>query len=386
MHATLPGSLASDLILAEDQIFTVAPRPGVTDGTQDLVAYPRPERATVTPQRLAPLWRIPVPAGHVVLRAESVDDLGVLVSTARSRTVAPLDTTETMLLDISTGQQRWRAPGFATLHASGRVLLQTFGSEEPLTLGAVELASGRELWSTWLPAGAWPAYHERDGMVDAIVVSTAAGDVEVLDPGTGAVRHRLPALDDEPAGHRNVAVFGDLVLVIRNQTTVTAYDLDGLVQRWEATVSLASYVTPCGALVCARSSDGGLHLLDPDTGAVRGSTEQVDVVLAGSGRALATTSGSSDALGVIAVDPATGKQLADYGVWDLVGSYEYLPHLLGVRALPEIGLLLARFDPAEPQPRRVDVLTGATGGCQYRYDLIACRRGDGSFGIWQLRG
>ncbi|PZG15688.1 hypothetical protein C1I95_19070 [Micromonospora craterilacus] len=385
VHATLPGGLASELILTESQIFAITPAPGVTDGTQELVAYPRPEHATVTPQRLAALWRVPVPDGHTVLWAESVDDLGVLVSTARERAVAPIDTTETRLFDIHTGQQRWRAPGFATLDASGRVLLRTFTVEEQVTLAAVELASGRELWSTWLPAGAWADYHEREGMIDAIVVSTTAGAVEVLDPATGAVRHRLPALDDEPVGYRRVSVIGDLVVVIRNSQTVTAYDVDGLVRRWQATMPLADYVTGCGDLLCARSSSGGTGLLDPDTGAVRGNTEVVDVLLAGNGRALAITSRRST-LGVILVDVATGEQLTDYGLWDLVASYEELPQLLGVRTLPDVGLLLARLDPAEARPHGVDVLVGVTGDCQYGYDLIACRRDDGSFGVWQLRG
>ncbi len=385
VYATLPGGSSSELILTDGQIFTVTPMRGVTDGTQELVAYPRPEQATVMPQRLAPLWRMPVPTGRAVLQAKSVDGLGVLVSTARSRAIGPSDTTETILFDVRTGQQRWWAPGFATLDGSGRVLLRTFATEEPVTLRSVELASGRELWSTSLAAESWPDYHERDGKIDAIVVSTAAGDVEVLDPATGEVRYRLPALDDEPTGFRSAFLVGDLVLVIRNSTTVTAYDLDGLVQRWQAALSLANYLTSCGALLCARSSLGGAHLLDPDTGAVRGSPEDVDVLLAGNGRALAISNTNSGGLDVVAVDLATGEQLTDYGLWDLVVSYEYLPHLLGVRTLPDVGLLMARLDPAEPGPRGVDVLIGATASCQHGYDLIACRRGDGSFGVWQLR-
>ena len=383
VHAIVPAGPGSEMLLTADQLFTVAPIPEATDGSQELVAYPRPTHTTVTPQRLVPLWRMPVPTGHAVLQAKSVDDLGVLVSTAPRHTVGPTDSTETMLLDIRTGQQRWRAPGFAILDGSGRVLLRRFATEEPVTLGAVELPSGRELWSTSLPAESRTTFHKRDGMIDAIVVPTAAGEVEVLDSETGAVRHRLPALDDEPTGSRNAFLAGDLVLVIRNSTTVTAYDLDGLVQRWQATVPLAIFVTPCGALLCVRSNDG-VHLLDPDTGAVQGSTED-DVLLVGNERALAITNRSSGSLNVVAIDPATGKELTDYGIWDLVTRYEYLPHVLGVRTLPNVGLLVARLDPAEPGPRGVDVLTGATGGCETGYDLIVCRQRDGSFGVWKLR-
>ncbi|WP_158566426.1 outer membrane protein assembly factor BamB family protein [Micromonospora craterilacus] len=384
VHATLPGNSASDLILTEGHIFVVTPVPGVTDGTQELVAYPRPVRATVTPQRLVPLWRVPVPTGRRIIRAESVDDLGVLVSTARTRVVGPTNTAETVLLDVRTGQQRWRAPGIATVDASGRVLLRTFAVEEPTTLAAVELATGRELWSTSVPA-AWMEYAERDGVIDAVVVSTTAGDIEVLDAATGARRHRLPALDDL-AGYQSGSVVGDLLLVIRNSRRITAYDLDGLVQRWQATMPLTDYVTGCGDLLCARSSSGGgAHLLDPDTGAAGwSSTDEVDIVLVATGHALAVI-GTGSGLDVVAVDAATGKKLTDYGTWALVNSYAYRPQLLGVRVVPEVGLVLARFDPAEPQPRRVDVLAGAVDGCQYGYGLIACRREDGSLGVWQLR-
>ncbi|WP_433532117.1 PQQ-binding-like beta-propeller repeat protein [Micromonospora sp. CA-263727] len=384
VHATLPGTLAAELILAQDQIFTVVPAPGVTDGTQELVAYPRPaQRATVTPQRLAPLWRVPLSPGQRIFRAESVDDHGVLLSRAQGRVVGPTNTTETVLLDVRTGQRRWSAPGIATRDASQRVLLRTFSLEEPATLAAVELATGRELWSTSVPA-VWMEYHERDGVIDAIVVSTTAGDIEVLDPATGALRHRLPAPDDL-AGYQNGSVVGDLLLVIRNSKTITAYDLDGLVQRWQTTLSLADYVTGCGDLLCARIGGGGVHLLDPATGIVQWvSSEELHIVLAANGRVLAI-SGTGVGLDVVTVEAATGSELADFGSWGLVDSYDYLARLLGVRVVPDVGLVLARLDPTEAQPRRIDVLPGAVDGCQQRHGLIACRRGDDTFGVWQLR-
>ncbi len=385
VYATLPGSLSSELILAEGQIFAVTPMPGVTDGSQELVAYPRPEHATVTPQRLAPLWRMPLPAGNHVFQVMPVADDAVLLSMALP---VGQDSLETVLLDVRTGQQRWRAPGFATLDASNRALLHTRGQDEQITMRSVEVTSGRELWSTSLQAAAGLVYHERAGVIDAIVVPTSGGDLKVLDPETGAIRHRQPGLyDDELAGYQQASVVGDLVLMVRNSTTVTAYDLDGLVQRWQVTVPLAVFVASCGALLCVRTDDGGAHLLDPGTGAARWSSrEDVEVVSVGKTRALAVTNGRrGDARGVVALDAATGEQLTDYGLWDLVASHDYLPHPLGVRRLPDVGLLLARLDPAEPRPVGVDVLVGATGDCQYRYDLIACRRRDGSFGVWQLR-
>ncbi len=378
VHATVPAGLGSEMLLSADQIFTVAPVPGATDGTVELVAYPRPERATVTPQQPAPLWRLPLPPGVRVYRMKSVPDGGVLLSMALPERS---DRLETMLLDTRTGQQRWRAPGFASLHGSGRALLRTFGDDEPMTLRSIEVASGRELWSASL-ARAPLNYQQWDSMTDAVVVLTIAGDVEVLDPRTGAVRHSLPAHEDA-AGDPQVWLAGDLVLKMPDARTITAYSVDGLTQRWQTTMSSADHASRCGALICVGHS-GGVYALDPETGAVRwSSTEEVDILLVGDRRAVANRRNLSD---LVALDLTTGAVLTDYGPWDVASFDDQSPQLLGTRVVPEVGVVLARFDPAVPQPRRVDVLTGAIGGCRHQDGLIGCRRGDGTFGVWQLRG
>ncbi|MEV6812251.1 PQQ-binding-like beta-propeller repeat protein [Micromonospora sp. NPDC051296] len=382
VHATVPAGLGADVLLSADQIFIVTPAPGVTDGTRELVAYPRPGHATVRPQRLAPLWRVSLPAGSSVFQAEPVDDFGVLFSISHQSST--LDVLETWLLDSRTGQQRWRAPGAATLDGAGRVLLRTFIVGEPTILKAVDLADGREVWSTSLLA-VWMDHHQRDGVIDAIVVATSAGDVEVLEPETGKPRHRLPPFNDDPGGYLQASVVGDLVVVVRNSRTVTAYDLDGLTQRWQTAVPLADYVTPCGVLICAQVASGGAHFLDSATGALRWtSPDTVNVVVADGVRALAVASTGGDALDVIAVDAATGATLTEYGTWSPVFEYEYTQRLLGTRVVPDIGLLLARLDPAEPRPRHIDVLAGAVRECQHRGDLVACRRQDGDIGVWRL--
>ncbi|MBL6274661.1 PQQ-binding-like beta-propeller repeat protein [Micromonospora fiedleri] len=375
VHATVPAGLPADLFLTEEHIFTVNPAPRVTDGSQELTAYARPRRATVTPQPLAALWRVPVPPGHRFFRVESVAD-GVLFALVPSQSTGHPG--ETMLLDAATGQQRWRAVGFGTPDASGRVLLQTMALDESTTLRSVELATGRELWSRTMPPSLIEL-HQRDGVIDALVLSTNAGDVEVLDAATGRLRHRLPAVDT--TGYQQVSVVDDLLVMVRNSRTVTAYDLAGLVPRWQATVPLADFVTRCGALLCARANRGGTHVLDPATGNVRWSTsEVVDLLWVTQERAIAQLDGH----GLVTLDAATGEVVTEYGPWDTVASYERVPRLLGIRLVPETGAVLARLDPARSQPRRIDVLPDVTGGCQSRYDLIACRQQNGSFGLWQL--
>ncbi|GIJ28927.1 hypothetical protein Vqi01_40890 [Micromonospora qiuiae] len=383
VHAAVPAGLGSDVFLAEGQIFAVTPLPGVTDGRQELTGYRWPERATVRPQRLTPLWRVPVPTGRQIVAVQPVSADAVLVATLDRFTTTGSADTHTLLLDPHTGQELWRAPGIATIDGSGRALVRTWPVDEPLVLRAVELASDRELWSRSMPA-AWVDYHERDGMVDAIVVSTVVGDIEVLDPESGKARHRLPAPDDL-VGYQQASIVGDLLLVVRNSRTVTAYDLDGLTRRWQSVVPLADYVTHCGALLCARGNRGGGQLLDPETGVVRWSSpEDVDVMLAGDARLLGVDRGTGDAGKVVAIDPETGQASTDYGTWHLVSHDGYDRHLFGVQQRPDVGLLLARLDPAQARPRISDVLFGATGNCQHRYGLIACRRQDGDIGVWRL--
>ncbi|MFG2059908.1 PQQ-binding-like beta-propeller repeat protein [Micromonospora sp. NPDC048871] len=375
VHATVPAGLAADLFLTAQRIFTVTPVRGVTDGSRELTAYARPRRATVTPQRLVPLWRVPVPPG---IRFFQLADTpaGVLLSLLPSQDLGRMS--ETMLLDAATGQQRWRSAGLGIRDASGRVLLQTWAAQESTTLRSVELATGRELWSRALPPS-WVEHHQRDGVIDAIVVSTAAGDVEVLDARTGQLRDRLPAADR--TGYQQSSVVDDLLLVVRNSRTITAYDLAGLVPRWQTTVPLADHVTPCGALLCARANSGGTHVIDPVTGQVRWSTsEDGDLLWVTPTRALAQLGESR----LVTLDAATGEVVTEHGSWETVASYEQELRLLGIHLLPEGGAVLARLDPAEAQPRRLDVLPGVVGDCQSRYDLIACRRQDGSFGVWTL--
>ena len=378
MQAILPSSLAAQVHLTGDQILTVVPVREATDGSQELLAYRMPQRVTGSPQRLTPLWRMPVRPGDRVDTAERADDSGLVLSLERANAGF-----ESLLLDSRTGQTRWRKPGSATLDGKGRVLLQTSDGEGPITLAAVELASGRELWSVSSKA-TWVTYHKRAAVIDAIVLSMVAGGVEVLDPETGALRDRLASTNDEPGGDRRASVIGDLVLVY-NSTSVAAYDVDGLVRRWQTSVSPINWVIPCGALLCAYDAGGGAYLLDPATGAIRWSVNGDIYVLRADDRRALASDFRGPAIKVTTIDAGTGRIVADDGAWELVGTVDHAPYVLGTRSIPNIGVVVARLDPAQAQPRRIDMLRGAVGNCGYREDLIACRRQDGDFGVWQLR-
>jgi outer membrane protein assembly factor BamB len=378
IHAIVPAALNSDLFIAADQIFTVIPIPGVTDGSQELLAYPRPDRPTVAPQRLTPLWRVPVPSGNRVYRVQPVADAGLLVVMARQDTGA----SQTVRLDARTGAERWRVPGIVILEMPDRALLRTFSDSEPNVLRMIDLAAADELWSITLSAASVDHWQREDGALDSIVVATIDGEVQVIDPMTGIVRHRRPPPADHSSSYQQAWVAGDLVTVVRNSNTVTALTADGLLQRWQVTLPTATYVAGCGPLLCAGLAGGGLQVLDPASGAVRWSSDDdLAIVLVDDGNALAVASNGSE---MLTLDLDTGATVTEHGSWNMVARYEYAPQVLAVRPVAGVGLMLARLDPTGAPARRIDLLREAGGDCQSRYDLVACRRSDSGYGIWQL--
>ncbi|WBB57131.1 PQQ-binding-like beta-propeller repeat protein [Verrucosispora sp. WMMD573] len=378
IHAVVPAALGSDLFIAADQIFTVSPMPGVTDGSQELLAYPRPDRPTVAPQRLTPLWRVPVPLGNRVYRVQPVADAGLLVAMGRQDT----GTSQTVRLDTYTGAERWRVPGIAILEMPDRALLRTFSDSEPNVLRMIDLATADELWSITLSAASVDHWQREDGTLDSIVLATVDGEVQLIDPMTGTVRHRLPPPADHSSSYQQAYVAGDLVTVVRNSRTIAALTVDDLAERWQVTVPTATYVTGCGPLLCAGLAGGGLQVLDPATGEVRWSSEEIlDIVLVGDGNALAVARNTNE---IVTLALSTGATVTEHGSWNMVARYEYAPQVLMVRAVAEEGLVLARLGPTGAPARRLDVLPGAGGDCQTRYDLVGCRLSNGGYGIWQL--
>ncbi|MEV4542674.1 PQQ-binding-like beta-propeller repeat protein [Micromonospora echinaurantiaca] len=381
--AVVPGSASAHAFLAGDRLYVVRPAEGVTDGSRDLLAYPLPERATATPQRPAPLWRVPMPrAGD--LWGFHARDGAVLLSVAGfggSRG-------DTIVLDADTGRTRWQQPGLAWLDARGRLLLETSDRDGTGTLRSADLASGRALWSLPVPSqGA--QYRGRDGLIEQVVVIDG-GRVEIYDAGTGVLvsRNELPM--GGPGGQEQPDVYpqviGDLLVVVRQPAgRVTAYELDGLRRRWEAELPLVEYLYPCGALLCAAGRTGGIRVVDPATGLLRWSDPSRTALLSVRGGAmLAFAPAPSGADRVVVVAAATGRELADLGAWQLVPSRSVDDRVVGTRPVPGGGLLVAELDPATARARRHDVLRDVAGDCQLEGDLILCRRPSDGFLVRRL--
>ncbi|AEB43647.1 PQQ-binding-like beta-propeller repeat protein [Micromonospora maris] len=379
LQAILPSSLSAQVFLTGGgQIVAVKPVTGVADGSQELLAYRQPERATGAPQQLTALWRTPVGSAQPMV-VERVDDSALVFSLTGTDAGV-----QTMLLDSRTGQLRWRQNGVAVFVASHLILLQTYERQDLDRVAAVDVASGRELWSVSSKAF-WPSYHRDPAGIDVVVVTTVDGDVEVLDARSGTRRGRLPADVDDPGDQRYASVIGDLV-VVRSSGAVAAYQLDGLARRWRTDVQSVERIYRCGALICAPSAGSGVHLLDPATGALRWTVgEGFDVLHAGDRRALVVDHRQRPPT-VATIEAGTGRPRTVDDSWDLVQDFGVVAsHPLGTRSIPDVGAVLARLDPADGQPRRIDLLPGAVGNCRHRDGLIVCRRRDGNFGLWQLR-
>ncbi|MDO3700452.1 PQQ-binding-like beta-propeller repeat protein [Micromonospora sp. C28SCA-DRY-2] len=379
--AVVPGSAAADAFVAGGRLYVAQPAEGVTDGTRDLVAYPLPERATATPQRPAPLWRVPLPGAGQLWGLEVRDGL-LLLSAAGLNGFRGGDT---MVFDADTGRLRWRQPGLARLDAAGRLLLETGGLDSPGRVRSVDLASGRALWSLPVPPEG-VSYQGRDGLIEQLVLVPADGAVEVYDAGTGARlrREELPAL---PAS-TDRQVVGDLLVAIDRQTgRVAGYELDGLRRRWEVDLPLTAYLHPCGDLLCAAGRTGGIRALDPATGQERwADAGWTGLLPERDGRMLGFTTTSSGTDRVVVVDVATGRQLADLGAWQLVPSRTAEQRVVGTRPAPGGGLLVAELDAATGRARGHDVLRDVAGDCQVDGDLILCRRLRDGFLVRRLPG
>ncbi|WP_146604044.1 outer membrane protein assembly factor BamB family protein [Micromonospora deserti] len=376
--AVVPGSSAADAFLAGDRLYVAQPAEGVTGGSRDLLAYRLPDRATAAPQRPAPLWRVPALSSGRIWQVQLAGGAVLLSAASFDGT----DAGETIVFDADTGRARWRQPGFARLDAAGRLLVETVGMDGPGTVRSVDPATGRTLWSLPVPPeGA--QYRLRDGVIEQLVLITAGGAVAVHDAGTGALLRRA----DLPTAGQHVHVVGDLLLVVRRPAAlVTAYELDGLRRRWEASLPpLMVYLHPCGDLLCVAGEPGGIQALDPATGRVQWTGERLTGVLPGrSSPLLALTPAGAGADRIVVLDMATGRELADLGAWQLVPARAVDERAVGVRPVPG-GLLVAELNAATGRARGHDVLRGASGDCQIGGDALVCRRRDGGFGVWRLR-
>ncbi|MFI7605311.1 PQQ-binding-like beta-propeller repeat protein [Micromonospora sp. NPDC049366] len=377
VRAVVPGAPDAEAFLAGDLLLIARPAEGVTDGSRDLVAYPLPERAATTAQRPAPRWRVRVPVVGELWRVAAADDALVL-----SANIAPDGEPETVVLDAATGRLRWRQPGFSQLDASGRLLLERPVGQR--TVSAVDLASGRTIWSTPGPLPPGAQYRMRDGIIDRVLLLGYDGTAELRDAATGAVVRRATVTrgvaTPEQSRHQ---VVGDL-LIVMDGAVLRAFDLERLEPRWSVDAPQVSYVLPCGGVLCADTAPGAIQALDPATGVTRWTAPAWSGVLAsGAGRVLVTTSEPAGEV-YAALDADTGAVVAEWGTWQPMASAGAERPPVSYRRADDGRLVVVEWD-AAVGPRLIGVIDDASGVCQSGEDAMVCRRRDGSFGVWRWR-
>ncbi|GGR69256.1 hypothetical protein GCM10010169_10900 [Micromonospora fulviviridis] len=373
---TLAGSPAAVAFVSGDRVYVVQPPDPQLGVGRQLVAY----RAGSGPPRT--LWRTLLPGAGTATAVWEQDGTVLLVGRTGDDSVY-----ETVGFDARTGRVSWSQPGVG-FPAGEALLMQVPEVTGRQPIRRVAVSDGRTLWSapgtpddvelSFGPSG-----------VDRLVYLPAAGETAVYDAVSGA---RLVARDlrpgDLPTRQRTLLAARMLLVIGDAGSSVTGYDLDTLQRRWTAALPLVGYAERCGNLLCASKQTGGMWALDPATGAVRWTDDRwAGTLAAAGGRFLVTTgvapdTGSGTALAV--VEEATGRLVADLGVWEVVQQDEFDGRLFGVRRIRNSRLLLVELDPAGARPEVREVLVGAVGDCRMGAKLVVCRHTNGGFGLWRL--
>ncbi|MGW4500243.1 outer membrane protein assembly factor BamB family protein [Micromonospora sp. NPDC004336] len=374
VSVVVPGRVGSQAFLDAGHVFVVDPAEGAPEGAAEVRAYALPERAPTGDRAPAPLWRAAVVAPGRLWQVRSTGGVTLFSATGEQ------GFGETIALDLATGRERWRQPGYPS-GAAGLLLVQTADS-----VRSVDPASGRALWSVpTSPEGLHLGV--RDGRVERVVLVAADGATQVRDPRSGDVLHTADLRPEGQPAFGQVVVTDDLLLLVRPRAGVlSAYGLDGLRPRWQVRLPPVDHVSECGGLLCVGAEPGGFRVLDPATGAVRWTADGWMGVLAGrAGRLLALGSGPAGERFVV-LDAATGRQVADLGAWQLMPWHDG-DRLLAVRpAVSGGGLVVGELDVAAGRARVVDVLRDASGECRGGTDAVLCRLRSGDIGVWRFGG
>jgi outer membrane protein assembly factor BamB len=312
-------------------------------------------------------------------------------------------TERTTAFDPDTGEPRWTLAGDLIFPGAGvgaltrhRSLPDQSSWRRELTI--VDLATGRELWTT-PPFVNWSYPLDDPDLVRQLVTLTEDGELTSYDLATGA-RLATTRTAAERVEERQVQVVGSLVLLQGPaRDTLTAYDLATLRRRWTADLPPGGFlvVSACEPVLCVQG--GAVPLaLDPATGAAAWSADWLPESGV-AGDTWVAQPGPPWPTGLLlvegwVVEAATGEPVLELREWAPLGGNE---PILGRPAA-----LLTRYElPAGPgdagrtwfgrirsDPVRLEVLGGVDGRlhrCVTSADQLACQRDDELL-VWRLRG
>jgi outer membrane protein assembly factor BamB len=400
--AEVPATRSAVTALSPDTAFVADWADAVVDGQHLLglvSAYPLPGGV--------PRWqaRLPVPAQDLRVAAAA----GVVLATTVVNGVQAVTA-----LDAGTGRVLWRADSREAVHVpadSGAALF--YGPDG--SVGWVDLRSGRDVWSRSVPRygdfgllpGAGPADRARlmmlslDGAVDVVDEASgalvASGRIPAPDSGTGTDGDSnggagatggdggTAAGGDATSGTTVAGVLGR-ILVMRRQApdsgSVTAFDPDTFRPLWTVAGTFQGVASACGYLVCLPDA-GGLHALDPGSGATAWRSDEWDAARAlDAGRLLAFA--DDPARGLAVLGAGTGRELVRLRGWTSVDDpASHLPVLLA-RPDDTGGTVIAGLDPGSARPAVLgDLPDAAPSTCQAAGGVLVCATVRHTLRMWR---
>ncbi|MEO3748457.1 hypothetical protein [Plantactinospora sp. B5E13] len=219
----------------------------------------------------------------------------------------------------------------------------------------------------------------------AVLTVPSEGGIEVRDPHTGAVRHRLDGFDGELVAAHPI---GDVVVLVWAEPAGAAgYSSDRWQLRWSRSQAGPDfYVEPCGPMLC-RPGFTSVEVLDPATGEQRWQLPERARFLPG-GPFLVQRDDNEHLLR--SLDPRTGRTVAQLTGWQVLDLNQWLD-ALGRGTAP---LLLS------PTPGRDETRVGVFGRngtaiplaavphslphCETTAAVVACRTRDHQLRVWRV--
>ena len=284
------------------------------------------------------------------------------------------------------GQALWRrsarligvraADGIALLHDDRGML-------------AVDLTTGAVRWSVPRPAdGVVAEAGAVDGYPRWLVLVTDSGRLETRDARTGELiaARTLTAVAGRAQGQ--IWPVGDLLLVNAGRSGHDGYRLPGLDPLWRTTADLSQAWTQvdCGTLICVLRQRRGVIALDRASGReVWRSNRWLDAESAGPYLLAFENPGGADVPRLRVVDPATGRQLGDFGDWERLGPAGADGLVYGKLDTPDRNRIrYGELDPATRRVRPLGSADGVSGGCETGARVLICRLVDASIAVWRL--